>query len=60
MRPKAPPKRSRPRCNGKVRFRSPYEAQSVIAASRRSGKDYVPVRTYPCPLCHGHHLSSKR
>ena len=54
--------------SGKVRFRDHRQAVHALhgaqAARHRAESDKVEtthaaVRTYPCPACKGHHLTSK-
>lgn len=51
-------KRSRT-CGGKKRYVTEIEAQMVLLRIQsRSTHDTVPIRVYPCPDCHGWHLTS--
>ena len=43
---------------GKKRYRDRQEAKQVITSARYSENTYIPVRTYPCLICYGWHLTS--
>jgi hypothetical protein len=46
-------------CHGKVRYRDHLEAHEAIRVlAERSGRAFVPARSYPCDVCHGWHITS--
>ena len=44
-------------CTDKVRYATARDAARAIEQHRKRFK--VAMRSYPCPFCHGHHLSRK-
>jgi len=60
---KKSPKQRRKACpSGKIRYKTRNDTKTAIAGGRQNradGKDYVPVRAYPCNLCNGFHLTSQ-
>jgi hypothetical protein len=52
---------SRP-CEGKHRYPSGAAARQALASTKRrgaKGEQGKPTREYPCPFCHGFHLTSQ-
>lgn len=50
----------RAKCHGKKRFMTEIEAtMAMLRIQGTSTHDVVPIRVYPCPDCHGWHLTSK-
>lgn len=48
-------------CRGKVRYRDHDEAVDALQAlANRSTREKIPVRTYECETCGGHHVTSQR
>ena len=49
--------------SGKIRYRDRVAALLALADTRhadRSGRPKIEKRAYPCPSCHGWHLTSRR
>ena len=45
-------------CHGKVRYRTKGQAKDAAKRSRATFTDGATMRSYPCKLCSGYHLTS--